>query len=154
MDVNPPYSRTNVPSARAAQALAARHLSRVGLVVVSGQMEQAVEDEDFDFYGERMALFRGLALGGGDTDGEIAGNFLGAGCTCVGREREHVRGLVFAAKAAVETADCGVGGEQDGDLSAEPDGRLRLREKAAQGAGGGQAWIGGLRWRAFPLHRF
>jgi hypothetical protein len=46
--------------------LAAGHFAVVDFVVVAGEMEQAVKDEDFDFDGEGVALFDGLAAGGGD----------------------------------------------------------------------------------------
>ena len=36
----------------AEKALAASHLSRVGLVVVAGEVKQAVEDEDLEFRGQ------------------------------------------------------------------------------------------------------
>ena len=44
------------PQAGAEQALATSHLARVGFVVVAGKMEQAVENENFDFSRERVAL--------------------------------------------------------------------------------------------------
>jgi hypothetical protein len=41
-------------------ALAAGHLAVVYFVVVAGEVEQAVENEDLDFRRERMALLGGL----------------------------------------------------------------------------------------------
>jgi hypothetical protein len=58
----------------AEEALAASHFAVVGLVVVTGEVEEAVEDEDLDFSGEGMALLGGLTAGGGNADGKIAGN--------------------------------------------------------------------------------
>jgi len=142
------------PEACSEQALAAAHLSRVGFVVVAGKVEQAVKHEHLDFCRERVALFRGLAQGGGDADSEVASNLFRTGRRCVRRERKHVCGLVLVAEAAVQAADCGVGRKQNCDLAAEPHSSLRLSEKAPQCAGGGQTKIDRFCRRTFPLHRF
>src|ERR1039458_3466526 len=105
-------------------------------------MQQPVQDEDLDFSGERVALPSGLAQGGGNADGKVACNFLWTVRGCVRWKRKHVCGFVLATKAAIQIADCGVGSQQDGDLTAEPDRGLRSGEKATQGAGGGQVEIG------------
>jgi hypothetical protein len=55
--------------------LAAGHFAVVGFVVVSGEVEQAVEDKDFQLAGEGVALSGGLAEGGFYADGEVAGVF-------------------------------------------------------------------------------
>ena len=57
----------------------------------------------------------------------------------IGGKGEHVSGLVFVAKLAVEAANGCVGGEQEGDLAFESDCGLGLGQKAGQGAGGGEA---------------
>jgi hypothetical protein len=49
-------------------AFAAGHLALIGLMIVSGQMEQAVENEHLDLRGERMALLDGLTERGGHAD--------------------------------------------------------------------------------------
>jgi len=89
-------------------------------VVVAGEVEQAVEDEDLQFAGEGVALIGGLAAGGFNADGEVAGQLFCA--NAFGGERENVGGFVFAAELAVEFADGGIGGEEDGDFAAEADG--------------------------------
>jgi hypothetical protein len=81
-----------------------------------------------------VILLDGLAKRCGNGDGQIASNFFGA--NAIGWKRENVGGLVFVAELAVEFANGGVGGEQNGDLSFEADGGLRIGEKAGQGAGG------------------
>ena len=96
-------------------------------MVVAGEVEQAVEDEDFDFRRERVALLDGLAERRGHTDGQVACNFFGgrtANWTLRG-EGKHVSGLVLAPEAGIEFADGGIGGEQHGDIAIEPDGCLR-----------------------------
>jgi len=108
-------------------------------VVVAGEVKQAVQDEDLDLGGERVAVVAGLEAGGVDADGEVAGYF--AAGDFGGREGEDVRGLVLAAEVAVERADCGVGGEEDADYALEADGLLRFAEKGVEGARGGRAAV-------------
>ena len=61
--------------ARAQYAFAASHLAVVDFVVVAGEMQQAVEDQNFDFDGQRVTLFASLAQCSRHADGEIAGYF-------------------------------------------------------------------------------
>ncbi len=131
----------------AEKTFAAGHLAGVGFVIVAGEVEQAVQDEDLDFGGERVALFRCLAARGGDADGQVAGNFFLFLDEGVGGKGEDVGRLVFATEAAVEAADGLVGGEQDGDLAAQTDGGLGICEKAGEGAWG---WDGC--WRRFGTY--
>jgi len=56
-------------------ALAARHLAGVGCVVVAGEVQQAVQDEDFELCAKEVAVLSGLAAGGWNADGEVAGDF-------------------------------------------------------------------------------
>jgi hypothetical protein len=123
--------------AGAEPALAAGHLAGVGFVVVTGEMEQAVKDEDFDFGRERMTLLAGLAQRGGDADGQVTGDLFSA--DAFGGKGEHVGGFVLVAELAIEFANRRVGGEQHCDLAFEANGGLRFGEKTCQGAGGGQA---------------
>ena len=132
-------------------AFAAGHLAGVGFVVVAGEMKQAMEDENFDFDGERMALFDGLRRAVGTLMARSPAIFSSAPMPSARKslqrkgalsgKGEHVGGLVFVAELAVEFANGRVGGEQDGDLAAKADGGLRLSEKAGQRSGGGQAEI-------------
>ena len=50
-----------------------RHLSRIGLMIVAGQVQQSVKDEDLDFSCQRMPLLRGLATRSWHADGKVAG---------------------------------------------------------------------------------
>jgi hypothetical protein len=115
--------------------LAAGHFAIVGFVVLSGQMEKSVEDEDLQLAGEGVALVGGLAAGRVHADGQVAGQFFRPDTLC--GKGEHVGGFVFAAELAVEFFDGGIGGQQDVDLAAEPDSLLGFSEKAPQG------WLGG-----------
>jgi len=119
----------------AEESFAAGHLAGVGFVIVTGEVEQAVEDEDLNFCRERMTLVNGLLERSGDGDGQVAGDFFSA--NAIGGKGEHVGHLVLIAELAVELADGHVGGEQDGDFAFETDCGLRFGEKAAQSAGGG-----------------
>jgi len=108
-----------------------------------------------------MALGRGLPSRCGNADGKIADDARAHRAGWVGGEGENVRRLVLAPKAAVQAAEAGVRGEQDGDLAAEFDGSLGLGEetgessdrRGAQGTGfcRGRA---GSRVRRNGLHRF
>jgi hypothetical protein len=51
------------------------HFAVVGFVVFAGEVEEAVEDENFDFVGQGVAVGGGLAGGGFERDGEVAGVF-------------------------------------------------------------------------------
>ena len=140
-------------------ALASSHLAGVRFVVVAGEMKQAVQDEDFDFRRERVALIDGLLARSGNGDSQVASDFFcgyflhGAfsGKRAFSRKREHVGGFILVAELAVEFTEVRVGGEQDGDLAAEADGLLRQSEKAGQGTGGRQAEI--FLWGGRPLRR-
>ena len=109
-------------------------------MIVAGQMQQAVKNQDLKLDGQRVAQLHGLAAGSGNADGKVAGDPLRGFCVSEGRggERKHVGGLVFIAKTAIEAADLPVGGEQHGHLAAQPDGGLGFGEKAGEGARGGQ----------------
>jgi hypothetical protein len=116
---------------------AAGHFSVVGFVVVSGEVEEAVEDEDFQFAGEGVALIGSLAAGGIDADGDVSRDFFGCIQSLVfGREGEDVSGFVDAAELAVEFLDGLICGEEDVDLAAEMDGGLGFGKEADEG------WLG------------
>jgi hypothetical protein len=79
-------------------------LPGVGFVIVAGEVEQAVQDQDLDFDGERVVLFLCLAARGGHADSEVAGNFFLSLDKGIGGKREDVGRLVYAAELAVEAA--------------------------------------------------
>ena len=110
------------------------HFSFVGFVVFASEMEEAVEDEDFDFVLRRVGEGFGLAGGGFDGDGEVARVFLCEGC---GRgEAEDVGGFVLSTEALVELAEGSAGGEEDVDCSAKADGGAGAVEEARQSGRG------------------
>ena len=102
-------------------AFAAGHLAVIAFVVVTGEMEQAMENQDLDLGGEGMALLDCLLERGGHGDGQVAGERFGGRSRywAFGGKGENVGCLVFAAKLAVEAANGGVGGQQDGDFALE-----------------------------------
>jgi hypothetical protein len=128
--------------ASAEELLAAGHSAAIGFVVVAGQVQEAVQDEDFDFGGKRMALFGSLAERRGYADGHIAGDPLRT--QTFRRERQDVRRFVLAPEAAIEFANGRVGGQEHRDLPLEPQGLLRRGEKTGQSSGGGQTEVGGF----------
>jgi hypothetical protein len=130
------------------------HLAVVGLVVKAGEVEETVEEEDSYLVAQGVAVGYGLAGGGLERDGEVAGvvvrDFSG------GWETEDVGGFVFAAKRSVEASEGGVVGEQDFDFAGESDGRASTVEEAGQ-ARAGQSfkagkWLDRNHWIGFdPL---
>jgi len=126
----------------AQEPLAARHLPRVGLMVVAGQVQQAVQNENLDFGGERMVLLARLAQGRGHADGQVAGHLFCAGT--FGGKGEHVGGLVLAPELTIEPADGRVGGQQHGHLALQAHGSLRGGQESGQGARGGKMEIFGV----------
>ena len=131
-------------------SFAGGHLALVGLVVFAGEVEQAVEDEDLYFGVEGVVVGGGLAGGGVDGDGEVAGvlrGYLGWR-----GEAEDVGGLVLAAIGAVEALEFGVGGEEDVDLAFEADGGSGAVEEARQG-GLRERGDGRGTWRVDGDHR-
>jgi hypothetical protein len=109
---------------------ASGHLAGVGLMVFAGEVEEAVEQEDFYLGGKSIIKKCGLAGGGVEGDGEVACVLLGD----LGRsgEAEDVSGLVFPAVGAVEALKLGVRGEKDVDLTREADGDAGTVEEARE----------------------
>jgi hypothetical protein len=108
-------------------------------MIVSGKVEEAVEDEDFDLGRDGVAVIAGLLAGGVDADGQIAGDF--AARYVGGGKGEDVRRLVLVAEVAIEGLDLAVGCEKDADCAPEADGGLGFAEECAKSADGGQACI-------------
>jgi len=100
---------------------ASGHLSGVSLVVFTGQVKQTVEEEDFNFDLEGMGEVGGLAGGGVERDGEVAGVlfFERAAREGVGGKAEDVGGLIFPTKGAVEALEFGVGGKENVNMAGE-----------------------------------
>jgi hypothetical protein len=113
---------------------ASGHFALVCLVVFAGEVEEAVEDEDFYFVLRGVGKGFSLAGGGVERDGEVAGVF-----ACEGLRRGEAKDVgwfVFAAEAAVELTDGLVGGEEDVDCSAKTDGGAGAVEEAREGRRG------------------
>lgn len=110
------------------------HFSVVGLVVFAGEMEEAVEEEDFYFVGEGVAVRGCLAGGGVERDGEVTCVFFGE--LVRRREAEDVGGFIFAAKGFIELAEGGVGGEKNVYLTSETYGETGAIEEARQAGDG------------------
>ncbi len=104
-------------------------------MVQAGEMEEAVEEEDAEFGGEGVAMRGGLAGGGIEREGEVAGVLVGGGEAGDGEggEAEDVGGLVLIAEGLVEAFEFGVGGEEDVDAASEADGGAGTVEEARQG---------------------
>jgi hypothetical protein len=87
-------------------------------------VEQAVQDEDLEFDGRRVALLNGLLPRRGNADGEISCDlFVGPPFLvldeCLGGEGKDVCGFVDSAELAIEAADGCIAGENDVDLASQ-----------------------------------
>ncbi len=112
------------------------HLAAIGFVVVPGQMQHAVEDENFHFGEQVVADLGGLAAGALERNGDVAGS--GASGTALrlrapGGKGKHVGRLVLVAELQVEALHLGVAGEQDVHLAGESGCALSLVRKTRQG---------------------
>jgi hypothetical protein len=137
------YQPMRQPKSRAEQPLPPRHFALIGFMIVARQMKQAVQHENLDFNGQRMALLFGLAKRRGHADGEVSGNIGRASR----RKRQHIRSLVDAPELPIEAADGLIRREQDGDFAAQRHGGLREAKELREGARGGDA-AGGIARRA------
>ena len=82
----------------------ARHLAAIGLVIVSQQVEDAMEHEDGNFLFDGVSEFASLRAGAAERDGEVAEAGTGRG------KGEDVRRVVFLAEVAIEAAQFGIAG--------------------------------------------
>ena len=96
-------------------AFAARHLSRVNFVIVSREMQQAVEHEHLQLGSQGLAAGGALTARGGHADRKVARDSFRAGDHCLRWERKDVGCLVDAAELPVEPADGSVSREQNAD---------------------------------------
>src|SRR6185312_11258858 len=111
------------------QLLAGEHLSFIGLVVVSQEMQCAVDEQMLD----------GGALGGGhrgadDDVAELAGHAVGERVTHVERERQHVGRVGLAAVGAVQPPHLGPADDREAHLPlGHPLGLERRRQHGRRG---------------------
>jgi hypothetical protein len=108
--------------------LESAHLTAIGFVIVPGEVQHAVKDENFQLGEQIVADFGGLGAGGLERDGDVAA----CGGICGGKGK-HVGGLILAAELQVEALNFGVAGEQDVDLAGEAGGALSLVGETRQG---------------------
>lgn len=123
--------------AAAQRGFSSSHLAGVDFVVVSGKVQDAMQDENLQFRSQRMPGLPCLACSRFDGDGQVAGDasiFAGEDFArlCRGK-RKHVGGLILMAELAIETADPRITGEQDGDVALELRGVRRVGEKCRKG---------------------
>jgi hypothetical protein len=103
------------------------HLAAIRFVVVTGEVQHAVEDENFHFREQVMANPGGLGSRRLDGDRNVSAlGRVGAG------EREHVGGLIHVAELQIEALHFSVAGEQDVDLAGEPGSALSLIRKSCE----------------------
>ncbi len=105
------------------------HLAVIGFVIVTGEVQHSVKDQNFHFGEQVVANTAGLCSSRLEGDGDVAafggGEKRGKG--------KHVGGLILAAELQVEALDLSVAGEQDVDLTGESGSALSLVRKAREG---------------------
>jgi hypothetical protein len=92
----------------AEQALAPVHLAAVRVMIVTGKMKQAMQDEDLDLNKWGVAVLASLAARRVKAYRQVACNALLPGEPRSPRKGQHVRGLINFAKCPVEAPDFGV----------------------------------------------
>jgi len=106
------------------------HFAIVCLVIFTGEVQETMQQEDTNLVAQGVAVGCGLAGGGFERDGEIAGVFACYFWRC--GEAEDIGGFIFAAEALVELAEGGVTCEEDVDCSAETDSKTGAIEETRQ----------------------
>lgn len=113
------------------------HLSAIGFMIVTGQVQHAMQDENLDFREQVVADPSRLGASPLHGDGDIAARrrlsgrrFSGAAKS---REGEHVGRRILAAELQVEALNLSVAGEQNINLTGEPGGALSFVRKTRQG---------------------
>ena len=91
------------------------HLAVVGFVVFSGEMQEAVEEEDANFIAQGMTVDFSLNRCGFERDGKVAS--MPCGEFGWRRKAEDIGGFVLATEAFVEPAKSRVTGEEDIDCA-------------------------------------
>ena len=107
---------------RAQPVFDACHTSIVRLMVIAGEMQHAVQHQNFQLAGQAVAVALSVIEGDLGGDGDVA-----AGRS---RERKHVSRLIFSAEAAVEVTQARVAGDQDIHFSLDLGEFLRASGKA------------------------
>ena len=75
------------------------HLSVIGFMIVPGEVEEGVQQKDFQFFFRRMPQLFGVHAGDVGGNGYVAGDFSLPILKC--GKRQHIGRLVFAAELAV-----------------------------------------------------
>lgn len=101
----------------------------VGIMIVAGQVEHAVQHKHLEFLRGGMAVAARVVAGNLSADGDVASVFAG--------ERKNVRGFVLAAKAAVQLLDAAAAGDEHGNFAAHTGEPLRFAGKAFQAGASG-----------------
>lgn len=118
------------PKSAAKPVFDASHLPGVALVIVTGEVEHAMENQDLQLGAERVTqaarVAGGHLAGDDDVTGEVAVEFRN------GWEREHVGGLVLPAVTAVKGAEFAVVADDHVHVAWYASGPARERRKPCQ----------------------
>jgi hypothetical protein len=115
-----------------------RHRAIICLVIVAREMQQPMQHEYFQLARQRMPLLPGLLSRRLHADRQIA-LFLPLD-ERIGREAQHIRRFVFAAKLPVQLAKSDVRGKQNGNMAFQADCILRPGKESLKCGDGGDSF--------------
>ena len=106
------------------------HFAAVAFVIVAGQVQQPVQDEDLQLGFGGVSQFR--SIGGRDLGryGKITGH---PGLLGGQLEAEDVGGSIHVAVLAVHAVKFAAGGDENRDFAGQPHGALRFAGEQGQG---------------------
>jgi len=113
-------------------------------MIVAGQVQHAVQHQDFNFIGQAVAQPQSILAGNLETDGYVSSLLPG--------KRKHVCGLVFVAEAPVQSLHFEPRGDQHRNVTFDPSHGLRAPCETLQ-----RYRINGIRFCIFSIddnHRF
>lgn len=93
-------------------------------MIIAGQVQHSMQDEDFYLLSSGVPEALGVALCDFGADGDVT--------TARSRKREHVCGLVLAAKTPIQLLNLPVAGDENRNFAGDASQFSRTRGKASQ----------------------
>lgn len=106
------------------------HSTLVALVIITPQMENPVQGENFDFLGWRVTEGARILRSDGGGNRDVAGEATGP--VERGGKREYVGSGVLSAEAPVECLHLGIGGHEDIHPTPQPGGAAGTRNETTE----------------------
>lgn len=99
------------------------HFAIVGFVIVAGQMQQPVEDQDLQLRFGGMPKFGGICGSNLSRDSQVASHLCPSGSQF---EAQHIRRLIFMPVFAIQFAEFRAVGDPDVNRATQPHGAPSL----------------------------